>query len=60
MTKIEQLNGLIMMYSKKEPKYYHVDDENRKLYLNKEANKVLNEFNKIKKMISEVKKEKKN
>ena len=44
----------------KEPKYYHVDDENRKLYLNKEANKVLNEFNKVKKIISEVKKEKKN
>lgn len=37
----------------KEPKYYHVDDENRKLYLNKEANKVLNEFNKVKKIIDE-------
>lgn len=40
----------------KEPKYYHVDDENRKLYLNKEANKVLNEFNKVKKIMNEVKK----
>lgn len=44
---------------KKEPKYYHVDDEKRKLYLNKEANKVLNEFNKVKKMLDENRKKEK-
>ena len=43
----------------KEPKYYHIDEDNKKLYLNKEANKVLNEFNKVKKIMKEVKKEKK-
>lgn len=43
----------------KEPKYYHIDDENRKLYLNKEANKVLNELNKVKKIIGENRKKEK-
>lgn len=59
MTKIEQSNGLIMMYNKKEPKYYHIDEENRKLYLNKEANKVMNEVNKVKKILHENRKKEK-
>lgn len=37
-----------------EMKYYVKDEDNQKLYLNKEANKTLNEFNKVKKIINEI------
>lgn len=41
------------MYSKKEPKYYHVDEENRKLYLSEDANMVLNKLNRTRRIINE-------
>ena len=41
------------MYSKREPKYYHVDEENRKLYLSEDANMVLNKLNRTKRIINE-------
>lgn len=37
-----------------ETKYYVKNEDNQKLYLNKEANKTLNDFNKVKKVISEM------
>lgn len=38
---------------RKEPKYYHVDEENRKLYLSDDANMVLNKLNRTKRIIDE-------
>ena len=39
---------------KKVPKYYHVDEKNRKLYLSDDANKVLDKLNHIKRIANEV------
>lgn len=37
-----------------ETKCYVKDEDNQKLYLNKEANKVMNDLNKVKKVMNEV------
>jgi len=42
---------------KKKTKYYHIDEEKRKLYLSDEANKILGDLNSVKRIVSETKTE---
>lgn len=41
------------MYRKSQIKYYIRDKEGRKLFLNDDSNKILNEFNGVRRIISE-------
>ena len=42
---------------KKKTKYYHIDEEKRKLYLSDEANKILDDLNSVKRIVSETRTE---
>lgn len=41
------------MYRKSQIKYYIRDQEGRKFFLNDDSNKILNEFNGVKRIVSE-------
>lgn len=41
------------MYRKSQIKYYIRDQEGRKLFLNDDSNKILNEFNGVRRIVSE-------
>lgn len=46
------------MYQKNQIKYYIRDQEGRKLFLNDDSNKILNEFNGVRKIIDDISKKK--
>lgn len=42
------------MYRKNQIKYYVRDEEGRKLFLNDDSNKILNDFNRVKQIVDEI------
>lgn len=46
------------MYRKNQIKYYVKDKNGNKLFLNEDANKILNKFNTIKKVVNDISEEK--